>query len=164
MKSPLNAACLGAAILAIPLAVKSTQAEGEVPYPEGYRQWTHVKTAIIGHESPAFARFGGIHHIYANKKAQDGYKTGHFEDGSILVFDVLHAVLTKTDVEEGERKFVDVMVKDSSLYKGTGGWGFEEFKGNSKTERTVRHLASSECFKCHASRKESGYVFSRMRD
>jgi len=41
----------------------------EIPYPTGYRRWTHVKSALIGPESPSFAGSGGVHHIYANEKA-----------------------------------------------------------------------------------------------
>jgi hypothetical protein len=29
-----------------------SQSTKEVPYPEGYREWKHIKTAIIGPKSP----------------------------------------------------------------------------------------------------------------
>jgi hypothetical protein len=95
----------------------------EVPYPEGFRNWKHVKTAIIGPQSPAFAHWGGFHHIYANDKAVEGYKSNHFPNGSILVFDVLEAIQKDSDFGEGKRRKIDVMVKDSVLFAGTGGWG-----------------------------------------
>jgi hypothetical protein len=102
----------------------------EVPYPEGYREWTHVKTAIVGPQSP-MVRYRGMHHIYANKKAMEGYKTGKFPEGSMIVFDVLDVKTdASADVSEGDRRFIDVMYKDSR-YDSTGGWGFEEFDGNS---------------------------------
>ena len=31
-----------------------------VPYPDGYRAWTHVKSMVIGAGHPLFASFGGI--------------------------------------------------------------------------------------------------------
>lgn len=40
-----------------------------VAYPDGYRHWTHVKSATVNPASPAYAHFGGMHHIYANKPA-----------------------------------------------------------------------------------------------
>ena len=30
-----------------------------VPYPVGYRQWTHVKSTLIGPKSPAYDKIGG---------------------------------------------------------------------------------------------------------
>lgn len=44
----------------------------------------------------------------------------------------------------------------------TGGWGFEGFKGDSKTERAVGKNAASACFQCHTSRKDRDYVFSSL--
>ena len=80
-------------------------------------------------------------------------------DGAILHFDVL---LPKATVE-GKRVLVGVMSKDSSKYKTTGGWGFEGFKGNSKTKRLVADDGTS-CFSCHTSQKEHDYVFTHWRD
>ncbi len=135
----------------------------EVPYPEGYRQWVRVKTAIIGPQSKAFKRFGGIHHIYANAKAMEGYKTGQFTDGAILVFDLLETLEQQGVTEEGTRRFVDVMVKDAKRFADTGGWGFEEFNGNSTTERNIKTLASTECFQCHKKQEQSGFVFTKYQ-
>lgn len=134
-----------------------------VEYPEGYRNWTHVKTAIVGPKSPAYPHFGGFHHIYANEKAMKGYSTGIFPNGSILVFDVLEATEKDTDVLEGKRRIVDVMVKDSQKYSDTGGWGFEEFEGDSKTQRNIKEQANSQCFSCHKLKKEKDFVFSEFR-
>jgi hypothetical protein len=50
----------------------------EVPYPEEYRKRTHIKTDIIGSKNPHFKTYGGFHHIYANKKAMEGYISGSF--------------------------------------------------------------------------------------
>jgi Cytochrome P460 len=135
----------------------------EVLYPEGYRQWIRVKTAIIGPQSKAFKRFGGIHHIYANAKAMEGYKTGQFADGSTIVFDVLEALEQQGTIEEGQRRFVDVMVKDTKRFADTGGWGYEEFNGNSATERNIKTLASAECYQCHKKQESAGFVFSKYQ-
>src|ERR1044071_6835119 len=100
----------------------------EVPYPEGYRNWVHIKTALIGPESPAFIINGGYHHIYANPKAMEGYRTGIFPEGSIIVFDVLTNGENNGITEEDSRAHIDVMIKDSLKFPETGGWGYEEFK------------------------------------
>ena len=33
--------------------------------------------------------FGGIHHIYANDKAIEGYRNELFPDGAVIIFDLL---------------------------------------------------------------------------
>lgn len=134
-----------------------------VAYPEGYRQWTHVKSMAINQGHPLFEAFGGIHHLYANKKAVEGYRKGKFADGSIIVFDLLEAKSTGNAVQEGVRKVVGVMHKDAEKWKATGGWGYEGFKGDSKTERAVGENAASACHQCHTSQKDRDYVFSVYR-
>lgn len=133
-----------------------------VPYPEGYREWAHVSSALITPQSKAFKRFGGLHHIYANAKAMEGYRTGTFADGAMMVFDVLETQEKDGDVSEGKRRFVDVMLKDSKRFAQSGGWGFEEFNGDSKTERTLTDPIK-ECFQCHLKNKAQDMVFSKLR-
>lgn len=137
-------------------------ADNTVAYPEGYRNWLHTKSMLIqpGHalENP----FQGLHHIYANKQAKSGLKTGKYQDGSVLVFDLLQYQEKDKTIQEGDRKLVGVMVKDAKKYASTGGWGFEGFSGNSKTERLVKDNGAG-CFACHASEQKSDYVFSQYR-
>ena len=134
-----------------------------VPYPQGYRQWTHVKSMTINEGHALYGAFGGIHHLYANSKAEQGYKTGQFPNGAVIVFDLLEAKAVDNTVQEGARKVVGVMHKDSRKYADTGGWGFEGFKGDSKTERAVGKNAAAACFQCHTAQKDHGFVFSSFR-
>jgi Cytochrome P460 len=134
-----------------------------VPYPEGYRQWMHVKSMVINAGHPLFDAFGGIHHLYANKKAEQGYKAGKFPDGAVIVFDLLEAKSADNTVQEGARKVVGVMHKDAKKYKATGGWGYEGFKADSKTERAVGANAATACHQCHTAQKDKDYVFSALR-
>ncbi|HXF65082.1 MAG TPA: cytochrome P460 family protein [Burkholderiales bacterium] len=134
-----------------------------VPYPAGYRDWHHVKSMVIEPGHPLYASFGGIHHIYANRQALEGYRKGKFPDGAVIVFDLLEAKAADNAVVEGPRKVVGVMRKDSQAYRATGGWGFEGFKGDSRTERAVGGQAAKACFECHASQKDRDYVFSALR-
>ncbi|OFV85207.1 MAG: cytochrome C [Acidobacteria bacterium RBG_16_64_8] len=134
-----------------------------VAYPEGYRNWTHVKSMVINQGHALYEAFGGIHHLYANKKAMEGYKSGKFADGSVIVFDLLETKAADNTVQEGARKVVGVMHKDSVRWKATGGWGYEGFKSDSKTERAVGKNAAGACHQCHTSQKDKGYVFSTYR-
>lgn len=144
------------------VAVTSFAAEQSVPFPEGYRNWLHAKSMLIqpGHalENP----FQGLHHVYANKQAEAGLKTGKYADGSVLVFDLLQYQEKDKTIQEGERKLVGVMLKDAKKFAATGGWGFEGFAGNSKTERLVKDGGTS-CFACHASEQKTDYVYSQYR-
>lgn len=139
---------------------------GRIPFPSGYRDWTHVKSGLIEDPAhPAFARYGGVHHIYANPKAMTGYRTGIFPDGAILVYD-LHTLVPLSDgsIDQGERRHLDVMVKDSARFAETRGWGYEEFMANAPQVPTLTPEARAACAACHAARKAHGDVFSEYRE
>ncbi len=151
------------ALLLAPLTLAAADAP-PVPYPEGYRNWQHVKSMVIQPGHPLHASFGGIHHVYANSRALQGYRQGRFKDGSVIIFDLLEAVTADNAVTEGKRKVVGVMHRDRKRYAATGGWGFEGFAGDSKTQRAVGGNAVTACYNCHAPQKEKQFVFSALRD
>lgn len=156
----LPAAAL-AALLALPAGGALAQ---EVPYPKGYRDWHHVKSMVINPGHPLYEAFGGIHHLYANRAAMEGYARGRFPDGAVIVFDLLAAEGRDSAVTEGPRKIVGVMHKDAKRFAATGGWGFEGFKGGNPAERAVGKDAASACFACHTSQQGRDYVFSSPRE
>lgn len=134
----------------------------KVKYPDGYRNWTHVKSMVIQEGHALYEAFGGIHHIYANDKALKALKKGtpSFPKDAVLVFDLLEAKSEDKAVVEGSRKVVGVMQKDAKRFAATGGWGFEGFKGDTR-ERVVTDPKT--CFSCHEPQKEKGYTFSAYR-
>lgn len=148
--------------LGIALLASSALAQAEVSYPQKYRDWHHVKSMVIQPGHALYGAFGGIHHLYANPRAMQGYKKGKFPEGSVIVFDLLEANDGGNALVEGERKVVGVMHKDSRRYPATGGWGFEGFKGNTR-ERVVGENAASACFGCHEPQRDHDYVFSTTR-
>ncbi|HKV42358.1 MAG TPA: cytochrome P460 family protein [Blastocatellia bacterium] len=153
------------AILAcsLPLWAKPDDA---VDYPAGFRHWTHVKSTIIGPKSPNYEKIGGVQHIYANEKGMEGYLSGRFPEGSVLVYDFLETKELTTPpgvIVEGPRRFTSVMVRDSKRFGATGGWGFEEFRGDSQTDRIAGANAATMCFACHEQQKDREYVFSKYR-
>jgi len=159
MNRPLVSALAGLASL----AATATPHAADVPYPAGYRSWTHVKSMVIQPGHPLHASFGGIHHLYANAKAMQGYKTGRFQNGSVIVFDLLEANTTDNAITEGPRKVAGVMHRDTGKYATTGGWGFEGFVAGDPAQRAVGANAKTACFDCHAPQKNTGYVFSTWR-
>lgn len=141
-------------LLCLTLATPSVFADAKAPYPEGYRDWHHVKSMVINPGHPLYGAFGGIHHLYANNKAVSGYKSGKFPDGAVIVFDLLETKDEGNAVTESTRKIVGVMHKNSKKYAATGGWGFEGFKGGARTD----------CYQCHTQQKDRDFVFSKLRD
>jgi len=136
----------------------------DVPYPAGFRSWQHVKSIVVGPEHKSFAIRGGIHHYYANDKAMEGYRTGKFPNGSVIVDE---AVFTKEGegpakgiLLEGDRRALDVMVKNDPLYTETGGWGFEHFDRDNETG-LLSASARATCHSCHSRQKDC--VFSAVR-
>jgi hypothetical protein len=150
-------------VIAATAAALAAAPSAEVPYPTNYRDWTHVKSMVIQPGHALHASFGGIHHLYGNDKAMQGYRTGAFPDGAVIVFDLLEAVDANHAVTEGKRKVVGVMHHDARKYAATGGWGFEGFAGDSQTQRAVGANAATACFGCHTARQQQGYVFSSYR-
>lgn len=156
LRTMLGAVALGG------LAVAAHAGEGKIEYPEGYRNWAHVKSMVLLEGHALADPFQGIHHLYANPKALAGYRSGDWHDGAVIVFDLLNYAEGGEALQEGDRKLVGVMVKDSARYKETGGWGYEGFAGDSKTKRLVNDM-TAQCHGCHAGQEKTGFVFSSLR-
>ena len=115
----------------------------------------------MGPTNPSFATNGGLHHFYANAKALEGYRSGSFPDGAILIDDLLEAKEGAAGVTaEGGRRRLAVMVKDNARFADTGGWGFEVFKGDTQTG-SLSSDARATCFACH--QKATNSVFTTFR-
>lgn len=138
-------------------------ASDEVPYPEGYRNWSHAKTMLIQPGHPLENPFQGIHHVYVNDAARRGLASGKYNNGAVFVFDLLNYIETEKTVQEADRKLIGVMHKDNARYAKTGGWGFEAFAGNSNSDRIVQDGGQG-CFTCHNQVKDQDYVFTKMRN
>ena len=147
--------------LFIVLSLQTVMSE-QVAYPEGYRTWAHVKSTMIGPSHKSFATMGGFQHIYANEAAMNGYRTRTFPEGSVIAFDWLEMTEKNGAFLEGPRRQLDVMVKDSKRFASTGGWGFQRFVKDSKTEHATSPTPQ-ECFACHDRLKKDGLVLSTWR-
>ena len=151
---------VGLSLLISTMAILATE-NTQVTYPKNYKEWTHIKTLIIKPEHPMGNIFHGIHHIYANNKAYEGYKSGTFEDGSVIVLDFLNYADVNETISETSRIYVATMKKESKKYSKTYGWGYEAFKGN--TEKKLVNDVDKMCVKCHESQVKNNYVFSKIR-
>src|SRR3954469_5874834 len=143
------------------LSLTIVSAAEPVQYPSNFRRWVHVGTGVIQSGGPYPQSEQGMHHIFANPKAVDGYASGVFPDGSVIVFELREAQQKNGVLFEGERRRVDVMIRDSARYEKTGGWRFERFMGDQQTQDAVADSGAS-CFQCHTSAATHGFVFSRL--
>lgn len=137
------------------LAASAAAPLEEVPWPEGYRAWTHVKSAYLGPGHPAAPKYEGLHSIYANAPAMQGYRTGRFHVGAVMAYDQLDATVAATGIEPAARKFVDVM------RKGPDGWVFGEYSADGKTRLVTAAQGVKQCAGCHARPGTQDGVFSR---
>lgn len=136
-----------------------------VPYPEGFREWSHVGTVYSEPAEKTKARLphGIVRHIYANAKAVDGLRTGTFAEGAMFVADWFPLkVKYPGNLDEAARDRTDVMIKDAR-FTGTGGWGYDQFAGDSREIRRIDGAAPNACFECHTKVKARDFVFSRLR-
>jgi Cytochrome P460 len=132
-----------------------------VQYPDNFRRWVHVETGVVmPGASPQLKSEEGMHHVFANEKAVAGYPSGEFADGSIIVYELREAKQQNGVIFEGDRKRLDVMIKDSSL-KSTGGWRFERFWGDDHEKNAVPDSGTT-CIQCHSQAAAHGSVFSQF--
>jgi hypothetical protein len=140
----------------------SARVVAPVAYPDGYRNWAHVKSTLIPPMHKNFASMGGYQHVYANADGMVGYRTRAFPEGAIVVVEWLEMRDVNGAYAEGPRRQLDVMVKDARRFAITGGWGFQRFAGDSKTELAATPTPQ-QCFTCHDSQRKDGLVLSTYR-
>lgn len=131
--------------------------------PPGYRDWRLISVA---HEEGNLHSLGAI---LGNDVAIRAYreKTLPFPDGTIIA--ALH--YRHVPSEENDKIFgqaqsfvpgaptnVQFMVKDSTKYAATGGWGFGHFNADGKP---VDATFMKPCFPCHAQNKAHDMVFTQ---
>ena len=161
----MNRAVVVGVLVMIPAVLASQspvqQGAATVSFPDDYRSWTHVKSSMIAPAHQNYAVNGGFQHVYANQLAMAGYRSRVFPEGSVVVVDWLGMNDTNGAVAEGPRRQLDVMVKDSVRFKGSGGWGFQRFSKD--TKEFAPAPTPQQCFACHSRLAKDGLVLSSYR-
>jgi hypothetical protein len=141
-------------------------AEGSAPIfvtniPEGYRDWAVISVA---HEAGNINSLGAV---LGNDIAIKAYREGKlpYPDGSVIA--ALH--WRNTPSAENDKVFgkpqsfvpgaatnIQFMVKDSTKYAATGGWGFGHFADGKPGAEAFMQT----CYPCHAQAKASDLVFT----
>ena len=134
-----------------------------IKMPPGYREW---KLISVAHEEGNLNDFRAIlGNDAAIKAAQEG--KAPFPDGTIIA----RLAWSYDPLEESSKAFghpqsfvagppkngVQFMVKDSTKYASTGGWGFAQFNDGKPADEA----AHKTCFPCHQVAKDRDLVFNR---
>jgi hypothetical protein len=103
MLKPLLATLLAALLLPMIVAAATVP-----PLPKGYTGWTKSERKLVTDKNSLFY---GVHYIYADKKALQGYKAGSkFPEGSTIVVDYFN-IKAGSD-SDGPKNMVVMMRKD----------------------------------------------------
>jgi hypothetical protein len=125
--------------------------------PKGYSSWQKSERKVVTDKSSLFY---GIHYIYADKKAMQGYQAGNkFAEGSRIVVEFFN--IKDNPAVDGPKNMVVLMQKDKRR-KETGGWLFAGFGSDGKPSGID---PVKNCFDCHlkdAAQKD--YVISTIKD
>jgi Cytochrome P460 len=129
--------------------------------PHGYRDWRWISSA---HEAGNLNSLGAV---LGNDVAINAYREGKlpFPDGTIIA--ALHYRHVPSDENNkvfgqaqsfvpGSPTNVQFMVKDSTKYAATGGWGFAHFQDGKPGAAAFM----KSCFPCHEKAKASDLVFT----
>ncbi len=135
-----------------------------VKLPPGFRDWRLISVA---HEAGSLNDFRAV---LGNDVAINAYREGKlpFPDGAIIA----RLAWSYVPSEENNKVFgreqsfvagsptnVQFMVKDSSKYASTGGWGFGHF--NERDGKPAERALLQTCFPCHQAIKTRDLVFTR---
>jgi hypothetical protein len=151
------------------LAPASGQADGKaapifgVTIPPGYRDWRLISVAREE------GSLDDLRAILGNDTAITAYReaTLPFPDGTVIS----RLAWRYESSEENNEAFgrpqsfvagppkngVQFMVKDSTRYASTGGWGFAQFNDGKAADEAVHNT----CFACHQSAAARDFVFTR---
>jgi hypothetical protein len=157
------------ACLATLIAPASSHADGQpdaayvTEIPHGYRDWRWISSA---HEAGNLNSLGAV---LGNDIAINAYREGKlpFPDGTIIA--ALH--YRHVPSEENNKVFgqaqsfvpgpptnIQFMVKDSTKYAATSGWGFGHFGTDGKPGDAT---FMKSCFPCHEKATATDLVFTR---
>ena len=132
-----------------------------VKIPSGYRDWRLISVA---HEE---GKLNDLRAILGNDVAIKAYREGKlpFPDGTIIA----RLAWSYIPSEENNKVFgrpqsfvagpatnVQFMVKDSTKYASTGGWGFAQFSDGKPADEALHNT----CFACHVPVKTRDFVFT----
>ena len=159
------AALAGVLAITVPASLRADEAAAPIfvtKIPSGYRDW---KLISVAHEEGNLNSIGAV---LGNDAAIKAFREGKlpYPNGTIIA--ALHYSYVPS--AENNKVFgqaqsfvpgpptnIQFMVKDSTKYAATGGWGFATFIDG----KPAAAASMKSCFPCHNQAKESDLVFTR---
>lgn len=122
--------------------IGATPSEAVSPsLPKGYSTWKKSERKVVTDRNSLFY---GIHYIYADKKAQQGYRDNNrFAQGSRIVVEFFN--IKNNPAVDGPKNMIVMMQKDRRQ-GATGGWLFAGFAADGKPSGID---PVTTCFSCH---------------
>jgi hypothetical protein len=168
MRRIILALAIVGALSTVAALAASDQTDGEaapiygIKIPAGYRDWQLISVARED------GNFNQLRAQLGNDIAIKAYREGKlpFPDGSIVVALHWDDVASEEDNKvfgraqafvAGPPRNIQIMVKDSSKYAATGGWGFADFTNGTPADEAMHQT----CFPCHQPAKAHDLVFTR---
>ncbi len=146
-----------AVVIATLMVVEVFAAASAPSLPKKYTSWKKSERKIVTDKNSLFY---GIHYIYADTKALQGYKAGNkFPEGSTIVVDYFN--IKEGAAGDGSRNMTVLMRKDKRR-KETGGWLFAGYGADGKPSGMD---PVGTCFGCH--QKDAAgrdFVISTIKD
>jgi hypothetical protein len=125
--------------------------------PKGYTSWKKSERKIVTDKSSLFY---GIHYIYADKKAEQGYRADNkFPEGSRIVVEFFN--IKENPAVDGSKNMI-VSMQKNKRHTSTGGWLFAGYGANGAPSGLD---PVTTCFGCHqkdAAQKD--FVISTKKD
>jgi hypothetical protein len=146
-----------AALLCTVLVPMTALSAAAPSLPKNYTSWKKSERKVVTDKNSLFY---GIHYIYADAKALQGYKAGNkFSEGSTIVVDYFN--IKEGAATDGPRNMTVLMRKDKRR-KETGGWLFAGYGADGKPSGMD---PVGTCFGCH--QKDAAgrdFVISTIKD
>ncbi|HEY5328877.1 MAG TPA: cytochrome P460 family protein [Acidobacteriaceae bacterium] len=146
----LSAGAPPKATSAPPPADLSYTADGQMNFPENYRQWVYLTSGLGMSYSTSAPDHPMFDNVFVNPTAYKAFlSTGTWPDKTVLVLEIRGADSKVSIDHHGQSQTPEVMglevhVRDEKL---PGKWGFFEFDPGAKTGKIVPRPAS--CYTCH---------------
>jgi len=143
---------------ALTMAASTPVAPNGIAYSAEYRNWEVIAPSYREDKNH-------IRLIFGNPTVIKAMKTNvrPFPDGSVMVKvawnTAKHPQFPVATIPDTFSQ-VEFMIKDSTKYKETGGWGFARFVGKDLKPYGKDAGFVQECFGCHQPVKGNDYVFS----
>ncbi|MCK5870095.1 cytochrome P460 [Methylococcaceae bacterium CS1] len=144
----------------VSLAQNVQATANNIKYPLGLTNWRVIGSSMRNDNNTQRVILGNSIAIKAGRA--NTAKT-QWPDGAILaklVWKNTTLETWKAATVPGDFVHAEIMVRDTTKYATTGGWGFARWKGLDLNPHSQDINAATACFECHKAASNNNYVFT----